>query len=242
MTTLAILIPTIANVERRKLLARLMNILRPQVAAAGGRAVVIPFEDKGEEDGGKTTGAKRQSLMESADSEFVCHVDDDDLVHPNYVAEILNAIDAGADVVGFRLRCYEDGMLTGEALHSLAVDKWGERKHENGLTFYTRTPNHLNPIRRSIALQVGFKSITVGEDADYATRLYERFGATMREVFIDKYLYQYLYRTQRERTLIKMYEDDGRMTRAGMEETIKKGGSVMVNGQTLTRLEQLPCA
>lgn len=209
-----------------------MRRLEPQLSDAVG---VYTLEDEGAE----TTGRKRQRLIEETDAEFVAHVDDDDLVAPTYVGDILGAIKQGADVVGFKVRCYEDGGLSGFAVHSLANDRWSEQRLENGMVHYTRTPNHLNPIRRNIALQVGFPSETVGEDADYARRLYAGFGKTMKEVFLDKCLYDYFQRTRMDEPIVQKYDDAGRLTKAGMEEAIRAGGSVLFNGQLCTKLEQL---
>lgn len=39
-----------------------------------------------------------------------------------------------------------------------------------------------------------------------------------------------------------MYDKNGKMTRAGMEETIKAGGSVLHGGKLYTRVETLPTA
>jgi hypothetical protein len=50
--------------------------------------------------------------------------------------------------------------------HSIKHTEW----KQIGAT-HVRPPNHLNPVRRELALQVGFLSATKGEDIDFSQRL-----------------------------------------------------------------------
>lgn len=183
---LAILIVTLKR--RRMFLERLMRRLRPQL---GLRVEVYTLSDEGAE----KIGEKRQRLLEKATEPYVCFVDDDDLVSDDYVSCILRALDEKPDVVGFRLRYYEDGKLRGLSLHSLQCKKWETQTNNGGVHLHFRTPNHLNPVRRELALAIGYPPKNNGEDSDYSERLYKRFGQTMKEAFIDKFLYQYYYRS-----------------------------------------------
>ena len=61
----------------------------------------------------------------------------------------------------------------------------------DGQRLYQRTPNHLNPIRRELALAVGFRDQSVAEDACFAVQV---FPMLEREAFIDQFMYDYLYR------------------------------------------------
>jgi hypothetical protein len=189
---LGILIVTME--QRKPYLARLMRVLEPQL---NDRVDVLTL------DGAGMIGEKRQRLLESCDARWCCSVDDDDLVAPNYVSAILTRLDKDPDVVGFRLRYFHDGQLRGKSYHSVVANphkKWktvvtSRRPHE--VTHY-RTPNHLNPVRREMALAVGFKPLNSGEDHDFSDRLYRKFPA-MREEFIDEFLYTYLYRSPHRR-------------------------------------------
>lgn len=157
------------------------------------RAVqVLTLADAGE----WSIGAKRQALLLDATARYVSFVDDDDDVSPEYVPEILAAL-SGADapdIVGFRLRYVEDGEWRGAAVHSYAAATIATPA-VRGVKRMERLPNHLNPVRRELALRVGFKSMNHGEDADYAHRL---AAFAPRERFIDAELYTYLYRTHRQ--------------------------------------------
>ena len=234
---LAILVPTLP--ERRPLLARLLRRLRPQRTGVQ----VVTLEDRGY----MLIGEKRQRLLEDprVTAPFVAFIDDDDLVSPDYCPRVLAAIRGGADVVGFRLRCYFDGELEGEAVHSLAMGTW---LHEPGkadadgnnrtLSFYRRTPNHLNPIRREIALSVGYRTMRSGEDSDYSLRLFNAHGASMKEEFIDAYLYHYYCRAKIARPP-RVWDEDGRLTYEGAEQAIRQGGTAVWRGKSCGTIEEL---
>jgi hypothetical protein len=146
------------------------------------------------DDGQVSIGTKRQRMLEAATAAYVSFVDDDDLVSPGYCARVLEVLGGTRppDVVGFRLRHFVDGRLEGYAIHSYsaktlpppvgAVEWWN--RHD-------RDPNHLNPVRRVLALRAGYRDMRFGEDADYAERLAK---LNPREVFIDAPLYDYLDR------------------------------------------------
>lgn len=147
-------------------------------------------------------GRKRQYLLEQSRAEWVSFFDDDDLPSLDYCRRIMEAIGGkdAPDVMGFRLRYYEDGTLCGSAIHSYRaaeiatppeIPAWCHRQE--------RLPNHLNPVRRAMALKAGFPDLNHGEDAEYARRL---AALNPREAFIDAFLYEYHFRSDRsgERT------------------------------------------
>lgn len=192
---LAILIVTL--VRRRQFFARLMRRLEPQL---NSRVQVYTLEDSGAE----KIGEKRQRMIESvagpggSGEPYLCFIDDDDLVSDNYVRSITGALDQQPDVVGFRLKYYEDGKLKGHSMHSVRSKRWSSEMLRDGTARHYRTPNHLNPVKSEMALSVGFKPMQTGEDADYSERLYKKYPQ-MNEVFVDEYLYIYEYRNPQRR-------------------------------------------
>lgn len=223
--------------DREKFLAALLDTFEQQ---EDHRATIRVVLDDGQrqEDGGASIGEKRQMALDLCDTPYHCFFDDDDLPDDEYTPEIMKALDSDPDVVGFKLGQYHDGVLTGLTLHSLTARKWSSEMGPDGLMRHYRTPNHLNPVRTEMARAIGFKDLTAGEDADFSNRLFAKFGATMKEAFIDKYLYRYLYRTKQREPLM-MYDEFGSLTKAGMLETIRLGGSVSIRGNVLTRAEQV---
>lgn len=186
-----ILVPTLDNDRRRNFLERLMSHLRPQLVAG---VEVVTLADAGE----LSIGAKRQAMLENATAEWVSFHDDDDIPGPQHVASVLSAIASDVDVVGFLLAYYVDGREIGAAVHSYTAESYQfpavpRRPRWRRMN---RLPNHLNPVRRELALRVGYKPLDSGEDSDYARRL-ARLVPTPRETFIPEYLYTYDYRRDR---------------------------------------------
>lgn len=137
-----------------------------------------------------TTGAKRNSLLKKASGEYIVFVDDDDIIYPHYLPEILKAIEQKPDAVGFK------GWITfdGKQRKEFRISKNYSYRQAGNVFF--RPNNHISPVKREYALQIGFPDLTFGEDTDYATRL-QRSGLVKTEVFINKFLYHYDYKTNK---------------------------------------------
>jgi hypothetical protein len=120
----------------------------------------------------------------------VVFVDDDDRVPQYYVSEILAARNTYPDCVTFR------GYMTTDGAHRVNfVLRLGERYEERGGVYY-RWPNHITPMKRSIASQVKFPDVYDGEDYAWSKQIMER-GLLKTEYFIDKEMYHYDFRTKK---------------------------------------------
>lgn len=164
-----------------------MAVLEPQKRKRPGEVEIIclswPF-------GYKTVGQKRNEMLGMATGDYVCFVDDDDLVPEYYVDELLNAIHEHApDVVGWWMRRYEDGILKGYHVHSVAVKHY-ETHSLGGYTEWLRPPTHLNAVKTELARDTAFPNRDKGEDVDYAMRLRSKLK---KECFIDKCMYEYYF-------------------------------------------------
>lgn len=184
MPSLSILILSINS--RADLLARLLETITPQLTP---EVELLTLIDNGE----KSIGAKRNELLDKSTGRYVCFVDDDDLVADDFVASITNAIKLDPDAVGFRLAYSVDGRYQADAIHSIRNRKW-ETVIRDGKRVYLRTPNHLNPVRREIALRHRFPELNHGEDREFSQRIMPDIST---EVFIDCVMYQYLYRSKK---------------------------------------------
>ena len=132
----------------------------------------------------KTTGAKRNELLLQARGDYIAFVDDDDKVVSNYIPRILAAIQSNPDCVGIEGSiAFASKGIVRKFIHSLRYNCWYQ---ENDI--YYRCPNHLNPVRREIALRVMFPDISVGEDKIYSKKLYPLLKT---EVHIDGPIYFY---------------------------------------------------
>lgn len=171
--------------SRKLFLARLMDVLRPQLENILGWARDVEVVAK-EFDKRYSLGYNRQLMIDAARGEYVCFVDDDDLVAEDYVSRILPLLD-GADYIGFQLQCYMDGAPFSRTYHSLKYDRWWN--DEKG---YYRDISHVNPIRRELALKA-WMSGGHGEDSRWATDL-RKLGVVKTENYVDDIMYHYLVR------------------------------------------------
>jgi hypothetical protein len=186
--TWAILVPTLG--ERRALFERLMGVLLPQLEPHTGRVQVIGWLNNGQ----PSLPEIRHRMLTGAGTDYVSFVDDDDLVSPDYVDEIVTALGQNPDYVGFQVQCYSDGVPTAIAHHSLAHGHW-----MNLADRHLRDISHLNPIRRTLALTGDFRKARRGqpEDRAWADQL-RRSGVLRSEVVVPRILYHYLYSTGRK--------------------------------------------
>ena len=154
---LSILIPTLPS--RNEFLNRLLDLLRPLAAPYGEEIEIRTLLT----DSQPSVGVKRQQLLQEAKGQYIAFIDDDDMVDPLYFERIMPLLDGVNDCVGFRGIYTVDGQNPGVFIHTLKCDKWHER---DGI--YYRCPNHLNPVKREIALAAGFPDQRFGEDQAYS--------------------------------------------------------------------------
>lgn len=139
-------------------------------------------------------GAKRQHLLEMAKGDYVSFIDDDDWCSHNYVSNILEAIKTKPDCIGFLINCKGTPGVTASA--SNKWDAWGDKV---GGFDYVRTIYHKNPVKRSIALQIGYKDLRFAEDHDYSLRL-KQSGLLKTEEFINEVMYEYRFKFEDPKT------------------------------------------
>jgi len=138
-----------------------------------------------------SVGRKRQVLLEKATGDYVVFIDDDDEVAVDYVQTILKAIEDDPDCIGMFIKCNLDGKIR-LAKTSYRYKEWKNNVHGYD---YVRGILHLNPVRRWIALKIGYKDVRFKEDHDYSTRL-AKSGLLQKEVFLEKEMYLYKYKYQ----------------------------------------------
>ena len=170
--------------KRERLLTRLLNTLAPQITED---TEIVIESDSGE----MTIGHKRNILLDKAIHDYVCFVDDDDLVSTDYVTKIVNAIQSKPDCCSLLGVFTTNGVNPIEFHHSLQYTHWS-----NDRIPYERNPNHLNAIKRELALQVKFNDdMSIGEDKDFSTRI---LPLLKTEVKIEGVIYHYLWLTSKD--------------------------------------------
>ena len=157
MHKLSILIPSLE--ERKPKLEQLKAELANQI---GKRNVeVLSLSDNRQ----MSIGQKRNMLLTQSTGEYVSFVDDDDMVSPDYIEKILNALTKNPDCSSLTGEIVFSDGYSRPFIHSLRYTQWID-DHEGKV--YYRPPNHLNAVRRAIAVQVGFPPWNSGEDRSFS--------------------------------------------------------------------------
>ena len=183
---LSILICTLE--ERKTKLSNLLSILKPQLS---DDVEVLTESDNRE----ITTGEKRNKLLDRSQGEYVAFIDDDDLVSNNYIELIIDAINkSNPDVIGIHLLMTTDGEKECRTYHSLKYDHWWEEADPDrvGRKRYFRNPNHLNPIKREIAMKVKFPLKNRHEDRAFSMEILPYLKT---EENIEQAIYYYLFKS-----------------------------------------------
>ena len=173
--TYDILIATIPH--RHDKLVSVLDALDPQMQEGVGVLVYrdnldVPWVEK------------CRALEEASTADYISHLDDDDMVSPDFVPRIMEALTSRPDYVGFRVRWTQDGIYQMPVVHSLVSPGW---HNADGALF--RDIVDKNPIRRDLALQTSWEGAN-GADRTWALGL-RRLGIVKREVFIDAEVYRY---------------------------------------------------
>jgi len=141
---------------------------------------VIVYRDNLE----STYGEKTQFLLETSRADYVSCVDDDDMVAPDFVRRVLDALASKPDYVGYPVRWTQNGVPQKRIEHSLRHYGWGE-----GSEYVWRDISEKNPIRRDLALLGRF---TGGWEAEREWgRLIRDSGQCKNEVWIADAMYYY---------------------------------------------------
>ena len=189
ISTLSILIPSLSS--RELMFNRLLEEISQQIKRNGLEKSVqtISLID----DGAMSIGEKRNRLMGMATNDYTVFIDDDDWIHKDYVGLVFRAIQSKPDVVGI---CGEISMGTpSRAIRSRKFYHVVSNKtYHNSQRGYERPPNHINPMKRNLALSCPFPDKSFGEDTDWAMELL-RSGVWNRanQVYIPECIYFYRY-------------------------------------------------
>lgn len=180
---LSICIPTI-NGRESQLDSLVTDCLYEQLRERPEALILIEKDNKE-----MSIGAKRQILLERVTMPYFCMIDDDDTVAPDFVKEVLQAIEREQpDCIGYLESIIQPGHIDKLAIHSNRYEEWANNR--DGYD-YVRTIFCKDVIKTEIALQIGFnKDLRYGEDHDFARRL-KASGLLEKEVFLPKIMYYY---------------------------------------------------
>ena len=180
----------ICSLEKRKeQLAELLAELNLQITSCDATAIVEVITEVDSKQ--ITTGAKRNNLLNKASGKYICFIDDDDHIYPNYIKLILEATESDADCIA------TTGIYSINGGHPvkwrLSKDFIDEDKFDSQINeiVYFRRANHLTPVKRLLALQAMFPDQSNAEDKEYSSRLNPFLQS---EVEIKELIYHYDYK------------------------------------------------
>ena len=154
---LSLLIPTLNN--RSKLCERLTSKIIDQLTT---EVEMMLLPDNGE----KTIGEKRNALLDAAIGDYVAFIDDDDMISDDYIEQVMTALEGNPDCASLNGFIYTPEGKKRLFTHSIKHDGWYTK---DDVDF--RTPNHINAIRRELAVMVGFPELNHGEDHQFSKEI-----------------------------------------------------------------------
>ena len=178
---LSILVCSVLN-RRNTFLPQILDELNNQTQDKTDVEVICVIDNKT-----RMLGIKRNDLVNMAQGDYITFVDDDDKLSPNYVSELLKAIDEnnGVDVINFIVNVSINGSGFKPCYYTV------EHKHDfNSDNSYHRLPNHIMCIKRQLCIDTPYKPILYGEDSAFSKELAPKIKT---EFNINKVLYEYHY-------------------------------------------------
>ena len=182
---LSVLIPSIEE-RRDNFLSRIVGELGRQALPYGEKVEVLTLVDNRE----ISVGEKRNRLLEMANGEHLVFIDDDDRIAPNYLDEIMGAIDTikPLDCIVYDCICTItswNGRVSAR-LHCKYGVEYGYTNDGRGN--WTGKPAHTMVWRSEIAKRHRYPNTSAGEDIDWVRRACVDI---MHQHRIDKVLYYY---------------------------------------------------
>lgn len=182
----------LSNPSRTLFLRQLLELLNPQIDRinrAHDQVSCSIWYDTTDNFRGKDLGGKREQIRLGSSGEYICFIDDDDFIAPNYLDRIV-PLCFEVDQVGFDVQIYKNGKPYGYAIHSITNKGWNNKTAVMGERYFERDISHLNPMRRQLALEVAMAG-GIGEDHRWAEAMR---GKVKTERYINEVMYHYLWR------------------------------------------------
>lgn len=159
---LSILICSVDKVERQENLNKLIHELNHQICSNYAEEIVEVLIEK--DNGEMSVGGKRNILIEQAQGEYICFVDDDDSISKNYLNIILQNLTK--DILLFKIEHLINGVKSEYIQPSLYIDYLKTQE-----VIFCTNHLHLCPHKKSISKLVKFKELNFSEDIDYSQRM-----------------------------------------------------------------------
>ena len=146
-------------------------------------------------EGGKSIGEKREGLKLLAKGDYVCFLDDDEDVSPDYVETLLRLCNENEDVCTFR---NISKLANNWALIDMSIYNSNEQLNPDRIT--KREPWHICPVRNDYAQLYSFTDLNYGEDWMWFKNV---LNHCKTEAKTDKIIHQYNHGAHSEADKIK---------------------------------------
>lgn len=167
---LSIMIPTIP--QRKKVFRELYMEVKRQVAFCSevhptlGDVEIIYDQSRRFIDGGVSIGKKRDNLVKRANGIYLCFLDDDESIAPNYIETLLRLCNEDKDVCTFRNISKFDEYW---AIVDLSINNPNEQSRSDEMVL--RKPWHICPVRSEYAKLYTFPDSNYGEDWEWFSKV-----------------------------------------------------------------------
>jgi len=195
------MISMLDRVSGQQYLPKMLQQLKNQVDGVDDVEVIVLVDNQY-----TSTGEKRNQLIELAQGDFICMVDDDDMLAPDYASCILEAIRRAPDshVVVFDSAFHVDGVRRATTRWGLEYD-WLDDLPNKRLF---RPACHFCAWRTEFVQDVKFSDDYRGSDAIWVNRMLEKVHGhgdwtdagpvDIKQTRIEKALYIYMARTDND--------------------------------------------
>ena len=188
MPLLSILIastPERENLLRNLLLELNIQIVKAQQTEPEKKGIELVVDDSMRFlSGGLSIGMKREALKNRATGDYMCYLDVDEGISPNYIETLLKLCLEGKDVCTFRamVKLEDSWGLVDMQLKYLMNDQYTP-EHD-----IRRRPWHICPIRTRLAQMYHFEDISNGEDYKFTEQVLAHCST---EAHTDKIIFEY---------------------------------------------------
>jgi glycosyltransferase involved in cell wall biosynthesis len=169
--TLSILICSVETEERQSKLKKLIAELHRQISKNYAEEMVEIIVDT--DNMIKSVGQKRNDLIQKAQGEFICFIDDDDFITENYLSTILYHLNSGIDILLIAIEHIENGVNKPKIIPSLFIDNLN-----TGEAVLKTNHFHLCPHKKSIARNVLFEGVNFAEDMLYSHKMVKHINSS----------------------------------------------------------------
>lgn len=188
MIILSLLIPT--TPDREPMFTPLYNEVIKQIAYMAtvhptlGRVEVLVDDSKRFLEGGLSIGKKREALVKRAEGKYLCFLDSDDWIAPNYVETLVRLAQGNCDVLSFRNVSKMDNfwMIVDMSLRHM------ENMQASPYYIVYRKPFHICPVKSCFAKQHDFEDINNEEDWRWMEQVLEH---CLTEAKSDSIIHEY---------------------------------------------------